>query len=386
MKNQNIKIVAPKCLQNYWFGYYDVTPWSLNEKSFVCMRSGFMDRPPQGDDIAEILLFCNDNFVVPEKIGETLAWNWQMGCRLQWNPLKPNSEVYYNNRQKDRFVCIKQNIKNRQKQIIEHPVYALSRSGKFAATLDFSRLHDCRPGYGYHGFADRNSKINTPDDDGLYIINMDNGSKKMILSIKQITAFEHSSDMDGCKHWINHVFWGPGDRRILFLHRWMNKNNVRITRLMTVDPAGTSLKCLGKSPIISHFDWQHEKYILIWAEIQPYRQGLYMINESTGEIKIIEDECFYTDGHCSWSPDKKWILTDTYPSAEKKLYQVFLYYPETQIYNRVAIMQHPLKYRADCRCDLHPRWNRNGTKVCFDAVIENSRKVCIADVSMLIKI
>jgi hypothetical protein len=35
------------------------------------------------------------------------------------------------------------------------------------------------------------------------------------------------------------------------------------------------------------------------------------------------------------------------------------------------------------RCDLHPRWNRDGTQVCFDSTHEDSRQMYVIDVSSI---
>jgi glycosyltransferase involved in cell wall biosynthesis len=40
---------------------------------------------------------------------------------------------------------------------------------------------------------------------------------------------------------------------------------------------------------------------------------------------------------------------------------------------RIAKVFSPFKYDNDCRCDLHPRWNRVGDKVCIDSVHEGKR-------------
>ena len=33
----------------------------------------------------------------------------------------------------------------------------------------------------------------------------------------------------------------------------------------------------------------------------------------------------------------------------------------------------PFKYDNDTRCDLHPRWNHAGDKICFDSIFEGHR-------------
>lgn len=39
---------------------------------------------------------------------------------------------------------------------------------------------------------------------------------------------------------------------------------------------------------------------------------------------------------------------------------------------------------GDIRCDLHPRWNRNGTAISFDSIHENHRHVYWMDLSSVI--
>jgi len=79
-------------------------------------------------------------------------------------------------------------------------------------------------------------------------------------------------------------------------------------------------------------------------------------------------------GHPSFSPDGEHIVFDRYPDG-KRIAAVMLA-DDNANESSVHIMARvfaPFKYDNDTRCDLHPRWSRDGKKICFDAVFEGSR-------------
>jgi len=41
--------------------------------------------------------------------------------------------------------------------------------------------------------------------------------------------------------------------------------------------------------------------------------------------------------------------------------------------------------KGPLRCDLHARWNRDGTAICFDSTHENSRQMYLVDVSSVVR-
>ena len=80
------------------------------------------------------------------------------------------------------------------------------------------------------------------------------------------------------------------------------------------------------------------------------------------------------DGHPSYSPNGKMIVTDTYPDKARV---ARLYCIEDDKINNIAKVYAPFKYDNDVRCDLHPRWSRKGDKICFDSVFEGRRGLYI---------
>ncbi len=86
------------------------------------------------------------------------------------------------------------------------------------------------------------------------------------------------------------------------------------------------------------------------------------------------------DGHCSYAPSRRWILNDTYPD-ERRLQHLMLYHPFEKRRVDLGAFYLPPQLTGPVRCDLHPRWSRDGTQVCIDSAHEGTRQVYVVDVS-----
>jgi len=259
------------------------------------------------------------------------------------------------------------------------PVYAVSNSGRSAVTLDFSRVHRTRPGYGYVGVRDPWEGEAHPEEDGIYWMDLDSGEHRLVVSLAQIAAFKPDATMAGGEHWFNHLQFCTDDSRFLFLHRW-KVGQGRRTRLFTANPDGSDICCVSDHEMTSHFDWRDSQHILAWARRRDIGDRYFLFRDRSSDLEVIGEGVLTADGHCSYSPDRRWFLTDTYPDREDQKRTLLLYHPGEGRRVDIGRFYSPPEITDEIRCDLHPRWNRDGTQVCIDSVHGGHRQMYIVDV------
>ena len=76
------------------------------------------------------------------------------------------------------------------------------------------------------------------------------------------------------------------------------------------------------------------------------------------------------------------MLTDSYPLADN-CRKLFLYHLASQQADEIGAFYADPSYPDPTRCDLHPRWSRDGRAVWFDSIHEGSRQVYTIDVNSL---
>lgn len=369
---------------HYFFGYYDKSCWDATGRWILGLRAGFMDRPPGPDDRVEVGVIDTEDGNRWTPVTETRAWNWQQGCMLQW--VGGTRTIIFNDRRQDQYIARKIDLDTGSETEIDRPIYGVNRTGTHAVSLNFSRLHHQRPGYGYAGVPDRWEQVAEPDDDGIYAIDLTTGETRLILKIAGVAQLARSADFDGKMHRFNHAQFGGDPRRFAFLHRYRAPGDeVGTTRLMTADIDGGNLRCLSDHGMVSHYDWQQGDAILAWAARDGIGQRYFLFDdqESAPEPTIIGGAVLDRDGHCSFSPDGRWVLTDTYPDETDHRTLILL---EWVTGRRIDIGRFFAPPVADwqIRCDLHPRWNRDGTRICLDSLHEGPRRMYVLDVSSIV--
>ena len=87
-----VRRVSPEDDFEYFFGYYDKSPWDAQDRRMIALRVRQSWESPAPAQPGELVLIDtgNDNRVIP--FATVNAWNVQQGCRAQW--LGPDFDRY----------------------------------------------------------------------------------------------------------------------------------------------------------------------------------------------------------------------------------------------------------------------------------------------------
>lgn len=367
---------------NYFFGYYDIPAWSRNGKYHLCHKSDFWRRMPVKEDRAEIGIIDVESGRYT-CLDTTSAWNFQQGAMLTWNPKAPDDEILYNIREGDKYAAAVLNIHTGKKRLLDYPIANVDPMGNYALSINFSRMFDFRPGYGYAGTTDPFRGENHPENDGIYLIDLETGKGKLILSLDTLWKYSSKTLAGDRKILVNHITFNEDGSRFVFLLRYFGRPGEKWgTAVITANTDGSDLYTLYDYSTASHYFWLGREELLIYATHDMGLQ-LYLWKDKTKSSRIIDGEFFKSDGHCSFSPDKKHILYDSYWDREG--------YRNLYLYDRLnkkgIILATYYSYPEldkDIRCDLHPRWDRSGKVLTFDSLHEGQRHIYSMDVSTLL--
>lgn len=379
----NITRISPDDKDHeYFFGYYDKSPWDITDRYMLCLRANNTWSDVSPKETADILLIDtqkneNDNDRV-KKIAETRAWNVQQSCMLQWLGPDYSSGVLYNDFRDGKYVSVILTLATMEERVIPAPVYSVSADGKFALTLDFSRLYNLRPGYGYYNVPEKTKDVALPDETAIWKVDLENGEVTDLLKYTDFSNFQPRPEMQeaGAIHKVNHIMLSPNGKRFMVLYRWFIGER-KYTRLITCNVDGTDMYVLSDDDMVSHCFWKDDDHIIAFENKKKSGTGYYLMKDRTQEYVHCWPE-MTGDGHPSYSPDRRLVVTDSYPDrarvASLRVMNADIEKNEVSIVARVFA---PFKYDNDTRCDLHPRWNHAGDRICFDSVFEGHRGLYI---------
>ncbi|MEO7953531.1 MAG: hypothetical protein ABIR35_05470 [Polaromonas sp.] len=403
---------------HHFFGYYNKTVWDRTGRYLLANQVPMMDANLTPELTAEVGYFDLENGEQYHSLDTTTAWNWQMGCQLQWLDGESQRQVIYNSRTTDRsgiypgFCSTVYNIDTGTKRALPLPVYVVAPNSRYALCVDYSRLYITHETIGYAEEKPPLDMPNAPGTDGIHRMDIATGESRLIVSYADLRNFHPVKSMDKAIHWVSHLEINPSSSRFLFLHRWTERvkdETCFLHRLITVNPDGSDMRLLEDSdhPLpqlddnfdpaavgtydyeksewqISHPLWRDDGHIIVWGpHAGSIHYHLYADCENS-PAEVIGKGTLKENGHMTYSPiNQRWLLSDTYPDSQTNKRILFLFDVEKQVRHDLGSFYTDPKLKKENRCDLHPRWSRDGREVCIDSVHESVRQMYVIDVSAL---
>lgn len=347
-------------------GYYDVTP--LRGETLLVTRTAAPNRPlvePLPGEVGVVNIAEGGRSF--QSFSTTDTWSWQQGCRLQWLRRGSGSLAIFNTRVDGEAGSAILDVANGT--VIGRfpfPVYAVAPHGDSALHLNFARLHSLRPGYGYAGLCDPWHDEKLPDDDGVWVADLQEGRSRLLVSTAEIAALEPHATMHGAVHYLNHLEYNPDGTRFLVLHLWV-KQGRRFSRLITFDTDGSAPAVLNNEGLASHYTWRSNDEILHFARHADSGTGYHLYHDPSGERTRVASGVLDVDGHPSFLPGGNRFITDTYPDAygDQRLLEFDLTKGNARALGRYYS---PAAWRGEVRCDLHPRLSMDASAIIVDTV------------------
>jgi Tol biopolymer transport system component len=267
---------------------------------------------------------------------------------------------------------------------IHTTIQTIHPSGEYYLSLNFRRLYKLREDYGYSSDVSNFSPFQNHNEDGLWRIDLHNKSVDLIISLDDLINKNNTSSMNLAEHKVNHVIYSPNGQRIAFLHRWFKKNK-KIDRLYTADNNGNKLFLLVDDEMTSHYSWKDNSWILAYCRRESSGNGYYLLRDLSDEFESFEFGVLnvHGDGHPSFSPDKRWIITDTYPDFNL-MQNLILFDTVKREKFILGRFFSPLNFNGINRCDLHPRWSPDGKYIAIDSAHSGNRSLFIIDITAIV--
>ena len=372
--------------KHHFVGYYGITPWDAAGRRVACLRADVGDRLVAAGDRAAVGLADAASGAV-EPVAETAAWNLQQGAMLHWLATAPDRQLVFNDRVDGRLVSVVLDVATGTRRLTDRPVAAIAPDGRSAVGLNFDRLRQIRPVTGYAGGpAAAGPPDPRPADDGLFAVDMTTGRSRLLVSVDECCRLAGVPPAVAAQPvWLEHPVYSRDGSRLFLLARAFHPTTRGIVSVPLVARAdGTGLRPLlpWAAGGASHFDWLDADRVAVTREVEPrvWRHLLLGGGEPPGG-RVLAGDVLTRDGHCTFSPDGRWMVTDTYPDEGRRQH-LYVMEVATGRAARVASFHAPPGLRGDWRCDLHPRWDRESRRVCVDSAHDGRRQVYVVELRM----
>lgn len=361
--------------RHVFFGYYDIP--QVNKDKTKMLVDTVAVNANEGQDSAriEIIDINTGKFRI---LTETNAWCWQQGSRLRWHPTQ-NDCIVFNNSDGSTYSCEIWNISDAKKvKEIPYALYDVDSKFEHGITLNFTRLQYFRPGYGYSNVKDASLNDKIPQNDGVFLVDLNSGAGRLLISLEQLASTVPNAEK--YYHYINHLSFSKSGKRFMFFHVWTSGVGMDWKlRLYVANADGSDLRYIETDETYSHYSWKDDTELLLAAmgEGNTYVYSIY--NADTNSCKHIKSEHLKKDGHPSWVMGTDCFVTDISDLTRTKncMQSLYTIRRDGNGYKELLSIYSCPTLTGDRRCDLHPRVTPDGQMISMDSTCYAKRRSAI---------
>ena len=367
--------------KNHFFGYIGhvgTIPWNASGRYILALRTDFVDRMPGPDDVAEVILLDPQNNYEIRAVDTSRGWNVQQGTMFYWNPGDPENQFFFNDRDPETgkvftvLYDIAEGRRIREYRFEDTPVGngGVSFDGKHFAGINYARMARLRRVTGYPGAWDWTEGISAPGNDGVFLVDVATGEKRLLVSFRQLADELRRArpEIDSLPLFINHTLWSRTGERLFFFARANFGKPGRVNASFTIARDGTDLR-QQETHIGGHPEWDAGSRMI--GSIAR-RQAVFDVG-SQKLVALIGDPELFPDpeGDIALSPNLEW-LANGYKHDGKVHYVV--HNRRTGLTYRAGGYDLFGRISGDLRCDPAPRWNRAGDALLIPSMMEDGTR------------
>lgn len=380
-KPKDYSVCPIEAREGYFFGFHDRTPFSTDESRILAHHTTIPVRMPKDGETLGVGYFdfsADGTMGAYHTLGQSAAWNYHKGCRLQW---LDDHHIIYNSRQGSQPIAVVTALDGSVVRTLPVAIDTVSEDGRWATAFSYERLHVLMPGYGYEGVKDAGCLDEAaPEGTGLYLVNTETGEVEMLASLASLCRSVPGQSVADMQHFVTHTEFSKDGRYVSFLHRWIGEDyRRRFSRLGVYDRSNGQLQFLDTTGMVSHYVWNDRNEIIAYCSVKEGDAHVcFRVEEGTYEPVCLGR--LNVDGHQSMITDDEFV-TDTYPDRRRmaSLYRVNM---ARHTFQRIAYLYSPKRFQTKdfhkhIACDLHPRMSPSRRYVCFDSVYTGERSLCV---------
>ena len=367
--------------EHHFFGYIgqcQTVPWNAGDRFILGMEIGTIDRMPRPGEAATVILVdtARNNEII--RVEKTHAWNPQQGTMFYWNPQAAATQFIFNDRdvKTGKVFAVLYDIEKKERvreyRYDEMPIgnSGVAQNGGSFLGLNYGRLARLRPVTGYPGAWDWSRDDDAPDHDGIFVVDIKTGRKRLLVSYRQLAGQlkRHGLKTRDTALFINHTLWNRrGDRVYFFVRGGWNDRGTRINTPCSIRIDGSGLT-LHDRHIGGHPEWAENNLVI---GRQGKNQILYDIEKKHIVGKLGTPRIFpKPEGDISLSPNGKWFANG-YKLGNKNYYVVFR--RSDGAYGRSEGLDKG-SFSGDIRIDPAPRWNRNNDALLVPGIAKDKTR------------